>query len=76
MITCKPMSFRPTTEFYMGMQNFVINIKFAQRFVCPLACKAGEGWGEGTGVASSIYRGRHFLAMTVTKLETFFGVNF
>lgn len=30
------------------------NKKFAQRFVRTLARKAGEGWEEGTGMASFI----------------------
>ena len=58
------------------MLDFVVNVKLAQRYVCPLACNAGDGWGEGNGHGKFHYRGRHFLAMTVNKLEAIFGVNF
>src|SRR5574340_622453 len=34
-----------------------LNANFAKRFVCALSRNAGEGWGEGTGIASSRIRG-------------------
>jgi hypothetical protein len=42
----------------------VVNVKRAQRLLCALARKAGEGWGEGNGQSAFHFQGWQ-LAMPV-----------
>lgn len=37
-----------------------INVKLAQRAFAPLACFAGEGWGEGKGRGGFHQQGQLF----------------
>ena len=42
----------------------VVNVKRAQRLLCALARKVGEGWGEGNGQSAFHFQGWQ-LAMPV-----------